>query len=83
MPKGLKMKKFIEGPEGTLIRDTSYVGENAWDDDDENDATIYKNKVKEIIDHDAKLNTQDKKELEEELGLLGEFVYTFFVSIFY
>ncbi|KAI3755978.1 hypothetical protein L1987_55789 [Smallanthus sonchifolius] len=70
MPKGLKMKKFIEGPEGALIRDTSYVGENAWDDDDDDDdATAYKNKVKEIIDQDVKLNTQDKKELQEELGL--------------
>ncbi|KAI7758367.1 hypothetical protein M8C21_013728 [Ambrosia artemisiifolia] len=68
MPKGLKMKKFIEGPEGTLIQDTSYVGENAWDDDDD-DAASYKNKVKEIIDRDVKLNTEDKKELQEELGL--------------
>ncbi|KAI3804695.1 hypothetical protein L1987_26433 [Smallanthus sonchifolius] len=69
IPKGLKMKKFIEGPEGALIQDTSYVGENAWDDDDDDDATVYKNKVKEIIDRDVKLNTQDKKELQEELGL--------------
>ncbi|KAK9077658.1 hypothetical protein SSX86_005995 [Deinandra increscens subsp. villosa] len=69
MPKGLKMKKFIEGPEGALIQDTSYVGENAWDDDENDDATAYKNKVKEMIDHDAKLKTLDKKELQEELGL--------------
>ncbi|CAN1160373.1 ATP-dependent zinc metalloprotease FTSH 12, chloroplastic [Linum perenne] len=33
IPKGLKMKKFIKGPDGTLVRDTSYVGEDAWDDD--------------------------------------------------
>ncbi|KAK0596406.1 hypothetical protein LWI29_015379 [Acer saccharum] len=25
-PKGLKLKKFIEGPDGTLIHDNSYVG---------------------------------------------------------
>lgn len=68
MPKGLKMKKFIEGPDGTLIHDTSYVGEDAWEDDD-NDATASKDKVKEIIEHDVRLNTQDKKELQEELGL--------------
>ncbi|KAL8195826.1 hypothetical protein R6Q57_025579 [Mikania cordata] len=68
MPKGLKMKKFIEGPEGTLIQDTSYVGESAWDDDDDYNV-VYKNKVKEIINHDVKLNTQNKRELQEELGL--------------
>ncbi|XP_076933557.1 ATP-dependent zinc metalloprotease FTSH 12, chloroplastic-like [Bidens hawaiensis] len=66
LPKGLKMKKFVEGPEGTLIRDTSYVGENAWDDDE---VAVYKNKVKEIIDQDVKLKTQDKNKLQEELGL--------------
>ncbi|KAD4178681.1 hypothetical protein R6Q59_022335 [Mikania micrantha] len=68
MPKGLKMKKFIEGPEGTLIQDTSYVGESAWDEDDD-DNVVYKNKVKEIINHDVKLNTKNKRELQEELGL--------------
>ncbi|CAI9263169.1 unnamed protein product [Lactuca saligna] len=69
IPKGLKMKKFIEGPDGTLIHDTSYVGEDAWDDDDDNDATASKDKVKEIIDHDVRLNSQDKRELQKELGI--------------
>ncbi|PWA35819.1 AAA+ ATPase domain-containing protein [Artemisia annua] len=69
MPKGLKMKKFIEGPEGTLIHDTSYVGEDAWDDEDDDDATVSKNKVKEIIDRDGRLNTENKSKLQEELGL--------------
>lgn len=64
------MKKFIEGPDGTLIHDTSYVGEDAWDDDDD-DATASKDKVKEIIDHDVRLNSQDKRELQEELGISG------------
>ena len=33
MPKGLKMKKFIERPDGTIVHDSSYVGEDAWDAD--------------------------------------------------
>ncbi|KAI3703154.1 hypothetical protein L6452_28910 [Arctium lappa] len=65
MPKGLKMKKFIEGPDGTLIHDSSYVGEDAWDDD----ATASTEKVKEIINHDVNLNTKDKSDLQKELGL--------------
>ncbi|XP_024958842.1 ATP-dependent zinc metalloprotease FTSH 12, chloroplastic [Cynara cardunculus var. scolymus] len=65
IPKGLKMKKFIEGPDGTLIHDSSYVGEDAW----EEDATASKDKVKEIINHDVSLNTEDKRDLEKELGL--------------
>ncbi|XP_071730321.1 ATP-dependent zinc metalloprotease FTSH 12, chloroplastic-like [Rutidosis leptorrhynchoides] len=70
MPKGLKMKKFMEGPEGTLIRDTSYVGEDAWDDDhDEDGTTSSKEKVKEIINRDVRLKPEAKKELQEELGL--------------
>ncbi|PWA57408.1 FTSH protease 12 [Artemisia annua] len=71
MPKGLKMKKFIEGPEGTLIHDTSYVGEDAWDDEDDDDATVSKNKINEIIDRDGRLNTENKSKLQEELGLSG------------
>ena len=80
MPKGLKMKKFIEGPEGTLIHDTSYVAEDAWDDEDDDDATVSKNKVKEIIDRDGRLNTENKRELQEELGLSGQFVITLFFA---
>nr|XP_043629710.1 ATP-dependent zinc metalloprotease FTSH 12, chloroplastic [Erigeron canadensis] len=67
MPKGLKMKKFIEGPEGTLINDTSYIGEDAWDEDD--DAMPSKDKINEIIDSDVRFNTENKKELQKELGL--------------
>ncbi|RAL41099.1 hypothetical protein DM860_008797 [Cuscuta australis] len=33
IPKGLKLKKFIEGPDGSLIHDSSYAGEHAWEDD--------------------------------------------------
>ncbi|KAL3503755.1 hypothetical protein ACH5RR_038204 [Cinchona calisaya] len=66
-PKGLKLKKFIEGPDGTLIHDSSYVGEDAWDDDDRP-----KDNVKDIIDHDMKLNTEDKKVLKEDFGISVE-----------
>lgn len=65
-PKGLKLKKFIERPDGTLIHDSSYVGEDAWDDNDHP-----QDSVKEIIDHDVKLNTEDKKVLKEDLGISG------------
>ncbi|XP_043688912.1 ATP-dependent zinc metalloprotease FTSH 12, chloroplastic isoform X2 [Telopea speciosissima] len=65
MPKGLKMKKFIEGPDGVLIHDSSYVGEDAWDDDPE---PPEKN-VKQIIDDDMRFNEEEKKKLKEGLGV--------------
>ncbi|GMI85147.1 FTSH protease 12, EMBRYO DEFECTIVE 36, EMBRYO DEFECTIVE 156, EMBRYO DEFECTIVE 1047 [Hibiscus trionum] len=67
-PKGLKLKKFIEGPNGMLIHDSSYVGENAWDDDSEPS----KESVKQIIDSDARLNAEEKEELRKDLGISGE-----------
>lgn len=67
-PKGLKLKKFVEGPDGTLIHDSSYVGENAWDDDPE----PLEENMKQIIDKDAKLDFEEKKELGEELGISGQ-----------
>jgi len=67
MPKGLKMKKFIEGPDGTLVHDSSYVGEDAWDDDLERP----QDSVKQIIDSDVKLNAEEKKELKEDLSISG------------
>ncbi|CAN0901915.1 ATP-dependent zinc metalloprotease FTSH 12, chloroplastic [Linum grandiflorum] len=65
VPKGLKMKKFIKGPDGTLIRDTSYVGEDAWEDD----AVSPEENLKQIIEKDSRLNAEEKKELEEDLGI--------------
>ncbi|KAK9082215.1 hypothetical protein Syun_031664 [Stephania yunnanensis] len=65
MPKGLKMKKFIEGPGGALIHDPSYVGEDAWDDDPE---THHEN-VRLAIEDDAVLSPDQKKKLKEELGI--------------
>lgn len=70
-PKGLKLKKFVEGPDGTLIHDSSFVGENAWEDD----AEKAQNSIKEIIEQDTKLNVEDKKVLQEDLGLSGLFLY--------
>ena len=67
MPKGLKMKRFIEGPDGTLVHDSSYVGEDAWDDDLERP----QDSVKQIIDSDLKLNAEEKKELKEDLSISG------------
>ncbi|XP_021741264.1 ATP-dependent zinc metalloprotease FTSH 12, chloroplastic-like [Chenopodium quinoa] len=65
MPKGLKMKKFIEGPNGTLIHDSSYVGEDAWDDDCEHPME----NVKGIINSDASLSAEAKKEVQSEIGV--------------
>ncbi|XP_048425690.1 ATP-dependent zinc metalloprotease FTSH 12, chloroplastic isoform X2 [Pyrus x bretschneideri] len=67
-PKGLKMKKFVEGPDGTLVHDSSYVGEDAWDDDPQPP----QENVKQIIDSNVKLNPEEKKELEEDLGISGQ-----------
>ncbi|EYU27570.1 hypothetical protein ABFS82_13G145300 [Erythranthe guttata] len=67
-PKGMKLKKFVEGPDGTLVHDSSFVGENAWEDD----TGKAQGSMKEIIEQDTKLNMDDKKVLQEELGLSGD-----------
>lgn len=64
-PKGLKLKKFIEGPGGTHIHDTSYVGEDAWDDG------MSEENVKKIINHNERLNAEDKMVLKEDQGISG------------
>ncbi|XP_029130211.1 ATP-dependent zinc metalloprotease FTSH 12, chloroplastic isoform X2 [Cajanus cajan] len=68
IPKGLKMKKLIERPDGTLVHDTSYVGEDAWEDDQE----APEERVKQIIEGDERLNKEDRKELSIGLGISGE-----------
>ncbi|ONK74835.1 uncharacterized protein A4U43_C03F10620 [Asparagus officinalis] len=67
MPKGLKIKKFIDGPGGALIQDNSYVGEDAWDDDPEPSQDAITN----IIEKDTKLSDEQKKELKEKLSISG------------
>lgn len=64
-PKGLKMKKFVEAPDGTLIQDHSFVGEDAWNDD----TKLLEENVKEIIDNNVKLKASEKKEIRQELGI--------------
>ncbi|KAJ0098542.1 hypothetical protein Patl1_20813 [Pistacia atlantica] len=64
-PKGLKLKKYIEGPDGTLIHDRSYVGEDAWIDDPEPS----QEKVKKVIDSNERLSAEEKKKLIEDLGI--------------
>lgn len=61
------MKKFIERPDGTLVHDSSYVGEDAWIDDPE----LPQDHVKQIVDSDVKLNSGEKEELKKELGISG------------
>ncbi|CAN8240453.1 unnamed protein product [Cochlearia groenlandica] len=67
-PKGLKLKRFIEGPDGTLVHDSSYVGETAWDDDLE----TTEGSLKQIIDRNARIQTEAKKKLSQDLGISGE-----------
>lgn len=66
LPKGLIVKKFIEGPGGTLVQDKAYVGEDAWEDDPEPSF-----QVTSKIDKDAMLSLEEKKELKETLGITG------------
>ncbi|WJX87517.1 ATP-dependent zinc metalloprotease FTSH 12, chloroplastic, variant 2 [Trifolium repens] len=68
MPKGLKMKKFIERPDGTLVHDTTYVGEDAWEDDQESS----EEHVKQIVENDERLNSEEKKELTKDLAISGK-----------
>ncbi|KAF3612321.1 hypothetical protein FXO37_36836 [Capsicum annuum] len=68
-PKGLKLKKFIEAADGTLFHDSSYVGEDAWEDDSSS------HNMEEVIDHDTIMRVEDKEILKENLGISGEFCY--------
>ena len=65
------MKKFIERPDGTIVHDSSFVGEDAWDDDPE----LPQENIKQILDSDVKLKPEEKKELKEELRISGLFGY--------
>ncbi|XP_057948063.1 ATP-dependent zinc metalloprotease FTSH 12, chloroplastic [Malania oleifera] len=67
-PKGLKMKKFIEGLDGTLVQDSSYVGEDAWEDDPESP----QENVEQIINSNLRLSTEEKRALSEDLGILEQ-----------
>ncbi|KAJ0982353.1 hypothetical protein J5N97_010608 [Dioscorea zingiberensis] len=64
LPKGLIVKKFIEGPGGTLVQDKSYVGEDAWEDDLEPSSQVMSK-----IEQDTMLSLEEKKELKEKLGI--------------
>ncbi|KAF9604885.1 hypothetical protein IFM89_011167 [Coptis chinensis] len=68
MPKGLKMKFFMEGPDGEMIQDTSYVGKDAWDDDPE----ISQQNIEQIINSDGRLSSQEKDNLKKDLSISGE-----------
>lgn len=70
-PKGLKLKRFIEAPDGTLVHDSSYVGENAWDKDLE----TTEGSLKKIIDRNARIQTEAKKKLSQDLGVSGQYTF--------
>ena len=65
------MKKLIERPDGTLVHDTSYVGEDAWENDEEE-------RVKQIIEDDERLSKEEKKELTKGLGISGHLCIVLF-----
>lgn len=67
MPKGLKMKKFIERPNGTLVHDTTYVGENAWEDDQESS----EEHVEQTMEDDEMFDSEEKEELTKDLAISG------------
>ncbi|CAA0842133.1 ATP-dependent zinc metalloprotease FTSH 12-chloroplastic [Striga hermonthica] len=66
-PKGLKLKKLVEGPDGTLLHDSSFVGENAWEDD----AEKAQKGIKELVEQEIDLNKEDKN-VPGDLGLSVE-----------
>lgn len=79
MPKGLKMKKLIERPDGTLVHDTTFVGEDAWEDKQESSDEH----VKQIVGDDERLNSEEKKELIKDLGISGSLQFVQFLFYFY
>lgn len=62
------MKKFIEEPDGTITRDSSYVGEDAWDDDDVENPNNF---GKQTIKNDRELSTEDNKTLQGDSEISG------------
>ncbi|WOG97940.1 hypothetical protein DCAR_0417281 [Daucus carota subsp. sativus] len=65
-PKGLKLKKFIEEPDGTITRDSSYVGEDAWEDDDADTSNNYE---KQTTKYDGELSAEGEKSLQRDLEI--------------
>lgn len=47
------------------MHDTSYVGEDAWDDDSSEE------NVQKIINHNERLNAEDNMVLKEDQGISG------------
>lgn len=68
MPKGLKLKKYFEGPDGVLIHDDSYIGEDAWEDDPDPS----QESIAQVIQSDEKLNEIQKEEMKKDLGITGK-----------
>ncbi|PKA62832.1 ATP-dependent zinc metalloprotease FTSH 12, chloroplastic [Apostasia shenzhenica] len=68
LPKGLIIKKFLKGPGGTYIQDSSYVGEDAWDDDLETSEGT----LNDTIDKNASSSQEQKEAIKEKLGILGQ-----------
>lgn len=61
------MKKFFERPDGTLVHDTTYVGENAWEDDQES----FAEHVEQTIEVDERSDSEEKEELTKDLAISG------------
>lgn len=57
MPRGIKVEKHVLGTDGKYHRDPTYVGENAWDDSDDEGTNLNK-----VIDQDEGSTDSDSTE---------------------
>lgn len=60
-PEGFRAHKYVKGPDGEYKRDPNFVGENAWDDSE--------NEPLDKLVEEGNLNDEEKAEL---LGILNE-----------
>ncbi|KAH6557468.1 hypothetical protein KP509_1Z112600 [Ceratopteris richardii] len=61
-PKGLRMQRYIYGSNGDLVHDLSFVGENPWD---ESEDEIVSPNMNELIDQNPNLTEEQRKELKD------------------
>lgn len=59
-PEGFRARKYVRGPDGEYKRDPTYVGEDAWTEDDDTP-------LGQLIAH-GNLNDEEKAELLELLN---------------
>ncbi|KAG0583886.1 hypothetical protein KC19_3G168900 [Ceratodon purpureus] len=65
MPEGFRAIKYVKGPDGEYKRDPNFVGENAWDDDENEN----ENEPLDKLVEEGDLNDEEKAELLEILNV--------------